>query len=98
LAFIEEVIVRAGWFVYPTVGWLDGLWRSAAFGLLHLFGGAPLRVCLALTLGGLWFTGVYLDSGRDVDVATHAHTLYNLLFFGTCLGYWAYTKKNPLVA
>jgi hypothetical protein len=50
-------------------------------------------VCLALTLGGLWFTHVYFVSG--LDMATAAHTLYNVFAFSYFLGRWGMTGKDP---
>jgi len=96
LAFTEEAIFRAGWLHYPTTNWFDGFWRSLGFGLAHILSGSPLRVCLALTLGGLWFTHVYLVSG--LEMATAAHTLYNAFAFTYVLSRWRLTGKDPFRA
>ncbi len=93
LAFTEEAIFRDGWVTHPTKSWIDGTFRSIAFGFAHLLSGVPVRVCVALIGGGLWFTAVYLQS--DVFGSTMAHTLYNCLAFTYILGRWARTGIDP---
>ena len=58
----EERIFRAG-----AEGWsnLKRLARAVLFGLVHAVIGIPIGVALALSLGGLWFTRVYLAGYRQ---------------------------------
>jgi len=69
-------------------GWTTGrrLFRGLQFGLLHLVVGIPVAAALALTLGGWWFTWVYLRayrrSGSAADAlaeSTRAHLGYDLV-------------------
>ena len=58
--------------------------RAVTFGLVHALIGIPIGVALALTVGGLYFTTVYLRAfGRTASQreavleSTRAHTAYN---------------------
>jgi hypothetical protein len=78
----EERIFRRG-----AEGWstLERIWRGVVFGLAHAIIGLPLGVALALSVGGWWFTAVYLWGVRrgggsqraGVLESTRAHTAYN---------------------
>lgn len=74
LAEIEEQTFRRG-----TRSWKDGIWRSLAFGLIHMLVGVPLAVALALSIGGLWFTRQYFLGG--VARSTVYHLTYNCVAF-----------------
>ncbi len=69
------------------------IWRGIQFGLLHAVIGIPIGVALALSIGGWYFTVVYLwawrrtasvaqrhDTAREAAVleSTRAHLAYNL--------------------
>jgi len=69
-------------------GWTTGrrLLRGLQFGLLHLVVGIPMAAALALTLGGWWFTWVYLRAYRRTESpsealaeSTRAHLGYDLV-------------------
>ena len=58
--------------------------RGVVFGLVHALVGLPIGVALALSVGGWWFTAVYLRGywrgGTREDAlleSTRAHTAYN---------------------
>lgn len=79
----EERRFRAG-----AEGWSTGrrAWRGLQFGLLHLVVGIPVAAALAITLGGWWFTWVYLRAYRRTGSAdealvesTRAHLGYDLV-------------------
>jgi len=62
------------------------LFRGLQFGLLHLVVGIPVAAALALTLGGWWFTWVYLRAYRRtaspseaLAESTRAHLGYDLV-------------------
>ncbi|GEM_PF-5940654 len=74
LAEMEEQTFRRG-----TRSWKDGIWRSLAFGLVHMLVGVPLAVALALSIGGLWFTRQYFLGG--VARSTVYHLCYNCVAF-----------------
>jgi hypothetical protein len=78
----EERIFRRGaerWSTWKRV------WRGVVFGLVHAVIGLPIGVALALSIGGWWFTAVYLwgvrhgdgTSSAGVLESTRAHTAYN---------------------
>ncbi|MEO5678999.1 MAG: YbhB/YbcL family Raf kinase inhibitor-like protein, partial [Acidimicrobiales bacterium] len=61
-------------------------WRGLQFGLVHLVVGIPIAAALAITLGGWWFTWVYLRAHRRTGSAdealaesTRAHLGYDLV-------------------
>lgn len=63
--------------------------RAVLFGLVHAVVGVPLAAALALTVGGVYFTGCYLREYRRTgsqDAAltesTRAHLAYNLDVIG----------------
>jgi hypothetical protein len=78
----EERMFRAGaedWSLPRRV------WRGVQFGLVHALIGIPIGVALALSIGGWYFTTMYLVAWRrtrDRDEAvlesTRAHFIYNL--------------------
>ena len=72
LAMAEEQLFRRG-----TRNWVQGVYRSVAFGLAHLPMGIPLGAALALSIGGLWFTYQYFRGGVARS-ATH-HLTYNVI-------------------
>lgn len=82
-ALREEEVFRRG-----SEGWSNvrRAGRSVLFGLAHAVVGIPLGVALALSVGGLYFTAVYLrgyrTSGGDQRAAClesgRAHAAYNL--------------------
>jgi hypothetical protein len=57
--------------------------RGVVFGLAHALIGIPIGVALALSLGGWWFTWVYMDSYRRagataaLHASSRAHLAYN---------------------
>ena len=72
LAMTEEKWFRAG-----TENWLDGLYISFLFGMVHCLVGVPVGAGVAITLGGVWFTHQYFSGGIELS-ALH-HTTYNLI-------------------
>lgn len=93
LAWIEEFIFRDGFGTYPqrTIG--AALWRSVTFGYAHMLGGCTLGACLALSVGGLWFSLLYAYGG--LQLATIGHLVCNLIGLTAMLVYWARTGENP---
>lgn len=91
----EERIFRLGaerWSLPERVG------RGLLFGLAHAAIGIPIGVALALSVGGWWFTAVYLWGVRRGGTpaaglleSTRAHTAYNgvivLLLLASLLAY-----------
>lgn len=83
MALREEEIFRRG-----AEGWSNArrVGRALLFGLAHALIGIPIGVALALSLGGLYFTAVYLrgyrrsgGSQRDACLESgRAHAAYNL--------------------
>jgi hypothetical protein len=78
----EERMFRAG---AERRGTLANLWRGVEFGLAHAIIGIPLGVALALSIGGWYFTAVYLRTWRRtgsvaaaVTASARAHLAYNL--------------------
>jgi hypothetical protein len=78
----EERIFRAG---AERRGPLANLWRGVVFGLAHALVGIPLGVALALSIGGWYFTAVYLRAWRRtgsvaaaLTASARAHLAYNL--------------------
>lgn len=72
-------------------GWTTGqrIVRSLHFGLIHLVVGIPIAAALALSVGGGWFTWVYLRAYRRtasrveaLAESTRAHLGYNLVVIG----------------
>lgn len=72
-AMTEEKWFRAG-----TDNWLEGLYVSFLFGILHCLVGVPIGAGVAITLCGVWFTHQYFLGGIELS-ALH-HTTYNLIF------------------
>jgi len=68
----EEFEYRMG-----TKNWKQGVWRSLRFGMAHFWMGVPIYVCLALSIGGLWYTHQYFRHG--IDRAALHHSTYNLI-------------------
>lgn len=63
--------------------------RALQFGLIHLVVGIPIAAALALSVGGGWFTWVYLRAYRRtasrvaaLAESTRAHLGYNLVVIG----------------
>jgi hypothetical protein len=79
-AAAEERAFRLG-----AEGWSTSrrILQGVAFGAVHAIVGIPIGVALALSVGGWWFTAVYLwgfrRGGRPVALreATLAHLSYN---------------------
>jgi hypothetical protein len=61
-------------------------WRGMQFGLVHAIVGIPLGAALTLSIGGWYFTAMYLrghrrgggDAGAGLLESTRAHAVYNL--------------------
>jgi hypothetical protein len=77
----EERIFRLG---AERWSWPKRALRGVLFGLAHAVVGLPIGVALALSVGGWWFTGVYLWGVRRFGTpeagmleSTRAHTAYN---------------------
>jgi len=75
-------------FRFGAEGWSTGrrLFRGLQFGLLHLVVGIPVAAALALTVGGWWFTWVYLRAYRRtrsgieaLAESTRAHLGYDMV-------------------
>src|SRR4029079_15508481 len=82
----EEHLFRAGAEQRSTVG---NLRRAVAFGLLHAVVGIPIGAALALSLGGVVFTWVYLGTWRETRdreaallESTRVHLAYDLAIVG----------------
>ena len=68
-------------------------WMGLRFGLLHLIAGIPIAAALAISVGGWWFTWVYLrayrrsDGDRRValDESTRVHLAYDYLIIALVL-------------
>ena len=79
-AAAEERTFRLGAETWSTA---RRILKGLAFGAVHAVVGIPLGVALALSVGGWWFTAVYLwgfrRGGRDVALreSTLAHLAYN---------------------
>jgi len=77
----EELMFRAGAEDRTVTGRIR---RSVEFGLVHALIGIPVGVALALSIGGWYFTVVYLRAARErgraagVAESTRAHLAYNL--------------------
>lgn len=78
----EERIFRAG---AERRGTAANLWRGVVFGLAHALIGIPVGVALALSIGGWYFTAVYLRAFRRtgsvaaaITASARAHLAYNL--------------------
>lgn len=77
----EEEMFRAGAESWP---WAKKIGKQVLFGLVHALIGIPVGVALALSIGGLYFLGMYLRGfrrGGPVEAlleSTRAHTAYNL--------------------
>lgn len=76
MAMAEEMWFRAG-----TDNWLNGLYISFIFGIVHCLVGVPIGAGVAITLGGLWFTYQYFLGG--VELSALHHTTYNLILIST---------------
>jgi hypothetical protein len=93
LAWVEEMTFRHDWILHGTSGWLDAIWRSAAFAILHVAGGAKIRALIPLAMAGMWFSWHYLQSG--VEAATLAHLSLNTISLTAMLLIWARNGRNP---
>jgi hypothetical protein len=91
----EERIFRLG---AERWSWPERVARGVLFGLVHAVVGLPIGVALALSVGGWWFTAVYLWGVRRGGTpaeglleSTRAHTAYNgaivLLLLASLLAY-----------
>jgi hypothetical protein len=65
---------------------------AVAFGLVHAVVGIPIGAALALSVGGLYFTHVYLSAYRStrsrraaLAESTRAHLAYNLVIVAVVL-------------
>lgn len=64
-AFPTLAVIEEQWFRRGTRGWVDGIWRSLLFGVVHMLVGVPLGVALfGLGAVGCVFTAVYLRAAR----------------------------------
>lgn len=93
LAWIEEFIFREGFGTWPQRTLVQSLWRSLTFGFAHMLGGVTVGSCLALTVGGLWFSLLYWYGG--LPLATLGHLVCNLIGLTLMLVYWVRTGENP---
>lgn len=75
LPYAAEIEER--WFRRGTRNWVNGVWRSLLFGLVHMLVGVPFGVALALGLGGLYFTHLYFKGGTKLS--SQGHFQYNLV-------------------
>lgn len=78
LAMTEEK-----WFRLGTQDWLQGLYLSLLFGMVHCLVGVPIATGLAISIGGLWFTHQYFIGG--VNLSALHHTTYNLIVISLLL-------------
>ena len=76
--------------------------RGLQFGLLHLIAGIPIAAALALSIGGWWFTFVYLRTYRPtrsqevaLDESTRAHLGYDLVIVALVLGSLTLSACSP---
>jgi Raf kinase inhibitor-like YbhB/YbcL family protein len=76
--------------------------RGLQFGLLHLIAGIPIAAALALSIGGWWFTFVYVrgyrrSGSRDAALAesTRAHLGYDLVIVGLVVAGLAISACSP---
>jgi hypothetical protein len=77
----EERMFRQGAETWST---RRRIWRGVQFGLVHAIIGIPIGVAMALSIGGWYFTAMYLSAWRrthDQEAAvlesTRAHLTYN---------------------
>lgn len=91
-AWIEEFIIRAGMGIHPQRTLFDVCWRSAVFGLIHLFGGTKLGTCVIIAFAGLWFSFLYWYG--DLQMATLGHLTFNIFGLSSGLYIWVRTGKN----
>jgi hypothetical protein len=79
----EERMFRLG-----AESWSTGrrIWRGVQFGLVHAIIGIPIGAALALSIGGWYFTAMYLRGWRRTEnreaavlESTRAHLTYNLV-------------------
>lgn len=85
----EEVMFRAGAEHWSPVRRVR---RAVEFGLIHALIGIPIGVALALSIGGAYFTFMYLrgwhqtrSQAAAILESTRAHTAYNGLIVGLVL-------------
>ncbi len=76
--------------------------RGLQFGLVHLVVGIPVAAALALSVGGWWFTWVYLRAHRRtasrteaLAESTRAHLGYNLVVVALVAVSFALTACSP---
>lgn len=66
-------------------------WAGLRFGLFHLIAGIPIAAALAISVGGWWFTWVYLRAERrggpraGLDASTRVHLAYDYLIIAVVL-------------
>jgi hypothetical protein len=82
----EEVMFRLGAESWPMP---QRIWKAVSFGLVHAVVGIPIGVAIALSIGGGYFTLVYLRAWRQtgsrraaLDESTRAHLGYDLTVVG----------------
>jgi hypothetical protein len=82
-ALREEEVFRAGSELRTTT---ERVWWAVKFGMVHALVGIPIGAALALSIGGGYFTWMYLRAWRrthSVALATlesaRAHVAYNLI-------------------
>jgi hypothetical protein len=65
------------WFRQGTVGWLDAIIRSVAFGFAHMLVGVPVVAAVVLSGVGLFYSYMYFQGG--IELSAQAHFQYNLI-------------------
>lgn len=98
LAMTEELVFRAG---CERLRMSARARRAVLFGAVHALMGIPLGAALALSIGGLWFTGRYLRAHNEarragcgnrearmvgVETATEYHIAWNWTLLAVALG------------
>jgi hypothetical protein len=85
----EEWVFRKG---AERRGTANNVARSLVFGAAHAVVGIPIGAALALSIGGLYLTGCYLEGWRDTRSqtgalmeSTRAHLAYNLTIIALVL-------------
>lgn len=70
-------ILEEEWFRQGTVGWVDAIGRSFAFGFIHMAFGVPVFAAITISGMGLFYSYMYFQGG--VELSAQAHFQYNLI-------------------